>query len=89
MTNPLRFFEAGLDKPLITEEAVIDRLFRRQRISVLLTITLGYAFVYTCRLGLSVVKKPLIDGGIFSASAVLRLCLWKVDKWFPCRSCQC
>jgi OPA family sugar phosphate sensor protein UhpC-like MFS transporter len=30
-------------------------------------ITLGYALSYTCRLGLSVVKKPLIDGGFFTA----------------------
>jgi OPA family sugar phosphate sensor protein UhpC-like MFS transporter len=30
-------------------------------------ITIGYGVVYTCRLALSVVKKPLIDGGIFSA----------------------
>lgn len=33
---------------------------------VMLAITLGYGFIYTCRLGLSIVKKPLIDGGIFS-----------------------
>ena len=32
----------------------------------MLAITLGYGFLYTCRLGLSIVKKPLIDGGIFS-----------------------
>ncbi len=35
--------------------------------SVMLAITLGYGVAYTCRLGLSVVKKPLIDGGIFTA----------------------
>lgn len=32
----------------------------------MLAITLGYGFIYTCRLGLSIVKKPLIDGGIFT-----------------------
>ena len=32
----------------------------------MLAITLGYGFIYTCRLGLSIVKKPLIDGGVFS-----------------------
>jgi len=31
------------------------------------SITLGYGVAYTCRIGLSVVKKPLIDGGIFTA----------------------
>ncbi len=32
----------------------------------MLAITLGYGFLYTCRLALSVVKKPLIDNGIFT-----------------------
>ena len=32
----------------------------------MLAITLGYGFIYTARLGLSIVKKPLIDGGIFT-----------------------
>ncbi len=46
--------------------AGIDAEFRRQRIRVMLAITLGYGFIYTCRLGLSIVKKPLIDGGVFT-----------------------
>ena len=44
----------------------INTRYRRHRIRVMLAITLGYGFLYTCRLGLSIVKKPLIDGGIFS-----------------------
>jgi len=44
----------------------VNALFRRHRIRVMLAITLGYGFIYTCRLGLSIVKKPLIDGNIFS-----------------------
>ena len=44
----------------------IDRTYRRQRLRIMLAITLGYGFIYTCRLGLSIVKKPLIDGGIFT-----------------------
>jgi OPA family sugar phosphate sensor protein UhpC-like MFS transporter len=63
----LRFFAAGEDKPLLHDTAQIDRLYRRHRIRVMLAITLGYGVAYTCRLGLSVVKKPLIDGGIFTA----------------------
>ena len=42
-------------------------IYQKLRIQVLLVITVGYGFVYTCRLVLSVVKKPLIDSGIFSA----------------------
>ena len=43
----------------------IDQLYRRHRLRVMLAITLGYGVIYTCRLALGVVKKPLIDGGIF------------------------
>ena len=44
----------------------IDAQYRRHRVRVMLAITLGYGFIYTCRLGLSIVKKPLIDGGVFT-----------------------
>jgi len=44
----------------------IDAEYRKHRIRVMLAITLGYGFIYTCRLGMSIVKKPLIDEGIFS-----------------------
>ena len=32
----------------------------------MLAITLGYGLIYTCRLGLNIVKKPLLDNGIFT-----------------------
>ena len=44
----------------------VDIIYRQYRLRVMLAITLGYGFLYTCRLALSVVKKPLIDNGIFS-----------------------
>ncbi len=68
MGNPFKFFATGKDKPPIDDPKTIDKKYRRYRLSVMLTITVGYGFAYTCRLGLSVVKKPLIDAGIFSAS---------------------
>jgi MFS transporter, OPA family, sugar phosphate sensor protein UhpC len=63
----LRFFATGPDQPLRQDPREIDRLYRKCRIQVMLAITIGYGIAYTCRLGLSVVKKPLIDGGIFTA----------------------
>jgi OPA family sugar phosphate sensor protein UhpC-like MFS transporter len=65
--NLLRIFAAGPDRPLLASKAEIDRLYRRHRFRIMMAITIGYGLVYTCRLALSVVKKPLIDGGIFSA----------------------
>ena len=63
----LRFFATGQDRPPLTDSAEIDRIYRRKRIFVMTAITLGYGIAYMCRLGLSVVKKPLIDGGLFTA----------------------
>jgi len=67
LTRIFRFFATGEDRPPLTDRAEIDRLYRRNRVAIMTTITVGYGIAYTCRLGLSVVKKPLIDGGIFSA----------------------
>lgn len=67
MTKLFQFFKTGADKPMLTDQSDIDRKYRRHRIAVMLSISVGYGISYTCRLGLSVVKKPLIDGNIFSA----------------------
>ncbi|MCH8012962.1 MAG: MFS transporter [Candidatus Marinimicrobia bacterium] len=68
MINPFRFFATGRDKPVIEDQQTVDKLYRRYRLSVMMAITVGYGFAYTCRLVLAVVKKPLIDEGIFSAT---------------------
>ena len=61
-----RFFATGEDKPLLEDPQLIDKTYKRSRFSMMLAITIGYGLAYTCRLPLSVVKKPLIDEGIFS-----------------------
>ena len=67
MANPLLdFFATGPDRPESSDRDWIDATFRRQRVRVMLAITLGYGLIYTCRLALGVVKKPLIDAGVFS-----------------------
>jgi OPA family sugar phosphate sensor protein UhpC-like MFS transporter len=38
---------------------------RRLQWQVFLAITFGYGFFYVCRLSLNVIKKPLIDAGLF------------------------
>ena len=67
----LRFFATGDDIPESTDRGWIDAQYRRHRLRVMLAITLGYALIYTCRLAISMVKKPLIDGGIFSAEPIV------------------
>lgn len=67
MANALtRFFATGADQPVTADASSIDAMFRRHRFRVMLAITLGYGVIYTCRLALGVVKKPLIDEGIFT-----------------------
>lgn len=62
----LRFFATGEDRPAISDQPTIDAMFRKHRFRVMLAITLGYGLIYTCRLAIGVVKKPLIDEGIFT-----------------------
>lgn len=61
----LRFFATGPEQPVIADAAQVDALYRRHRFRVMLAITLGYGVIYTCRLALGMVKKPLIDAGVF------------------------
>jgi OPA family sugar phosphate sensor protein UhpC-like MFS transporter len=66
MNALLRSFATGAEAPRIEGQGEIDRLFRRNRIRVMLAITIGYGLIYMCRLAIGVVKKPLIDQGIFT-----------------------
>ena len=59
-------FATGGDQPPLADPNLVDRLYKRHRLRIMLAITIGYGLVYTCRLALSMVKKPLIDGGIFT-----------------------
>ncbi|MDB5430377.1 MAG: transporter [Caulobacter sp.] len=68
MNALLSFFASGPDRPLITDRDTVDSLYRKYRIQVMVGITGGYALSYTCRLAMSVVKKPLIDEGVFTAT---------------------
>jgi OPA family sugar phosphate sensor protein UhpC-like MFS transporter len=62
----LRYFSSGPEVPRIESAARIDEIYRRNRVRVMIAITVGYALIYMCRLAIGVVKKPLIDGGIFT-----------------------
>lgn len=51
----------------VSEEEV-DRVYRRCRLQTILGGTVGYAIYYICRLSLGVMKQPLIDAGLLSAT---------------------
>jgi OPA family sugar phosphate sensor protein UhpC-like MFS transporter len=61
------YFKTGPDLPVIDDERKIHQIYERKRWSVFLTLIFGFALFYTCRLSLSVAKKPMIDAGILNA----------------------
>lgn len=68
ITALLSFFKTGPACLPLTDPGAIRRLYERKRWSIFLSLILGYAFFYTCRLGLSVTKKPLLDAGVMTAA---------------------
>lgn len=70
MNRFLKFFAAGPDSPRLADPAEIDRQFRYHRRNIIFFITLCYGLGYVCRLALNVVKKPLMDAGIFTPEEI-------------------
>ena len=62
----LQFFKAGENQSQLVDQNKIDSQYSKYRKEILASIIVLYGFGYTCRLALSVVKKPLIDSGLFS-----------------------
>jgi len=62
------YFKTGPDRPVLADAGAIRRIYERKRWSIFISLIVGYGFFYTCRLGLSVTKKPLIDAGVLTAS---------------------
>ena len=48
----------------------IDKIYRKHRWSVVLTSTLGYSMYYICRLSFNVMKKPILDEGLFTETQI-------------------
>jgi OPA family sugar phosphate sensor protein UhpC-like MFS transporter len=62
----LQYFATRADKPLVADAGEVQRLYRRYRRRVFVWLVIGYGFFYTCRLSLSVAKKPMLDAGVLS-----------------------
>ena len=52
------------------ENSQINKLYKKYRWSVVLTSTFGYAMYYICRLSFSVMKKPILDEGLFTETQI-------------------
>lgn len=63
----INFYRVSSAKPLISSDAEINaKRYKYLKWSTFLAATLGYGMYYVCRLSLNVVKKPIVDEGIFS-----------------------
>ncbi|HIA86769.1 MAG TPA: MFS transporter, partial [Candidatus Marinimicrobia bacterium] len=68
MRNLFSWWKTGEDKPQLTDEAVIKRIYERKRKSVLWSVVLGYGIFYIGRLTISVAKAPMVDAGILDTT---------------------
>jgi OPA family sugar phosphate sensor protein UhpC-like MFS transporter len=68
LSRIVRFYRTGPDLPALAEPADVRRRYERMRWSAFLGITIGYGLFYTCKLGFSVVKKPILDAGVLDAA---------------------
>jgi hypothetical protein len=59
----VRFFSPSPGQPDLKEDR---KYLKHLQWSVFLSATIGYGLFYVCRLSISVVKKPLVDGGILT-----------------------
>ncbi len=63
--NPIAWFRTSEAKPASeTPRAELIGKYRRTQWRIFLALLFGYAFFYTCRLSLSVAKKPMLDAGV-------------------------
>ncbi|ALS97580.1 MFS transporter [Lacimicrobium alkaliphilum] len=66
MKQLLHFFQSGEDKPVSPDLEYINQEYKRHRRNIIWVITLCYGLGYVCRLAFNVVKKPLMDSGVFT-----------------------
>ena len=87
MKNILRWFATGPDSVPLTDAGQIRRVFENRRWRLFLWLIIGYGFFYTCRLSLSVAKKPMLDEGVLSVEQMgiigsLLLFVYAFGKFF-------
>ena len=79
MNKLFQFFSAGserIDPPVPADK--VQPTYKRMRITTFLAVTFGYALYYVCRLSLGVMKQPIIDAGLLTATqlGIIGACLY-------------
>ncbi|MBO7365416.1 MAG: MFS transporter [Bacteroidales bacterium] len=66
MNGFYRYFRISKPSAERVPEEKVDSTYRRLRSQTFWGVTVAYSLFYVCRMTLSIVKQPLIDGGIFN-----------------------
>lgn len=64
MQNPFKWFLTGANKPPITDQKRVRKIFLKRRYQGVIAMIVGYAMYYVMRLPLSVTKQPLLEAGL-------------------------
>lgn len=64
LSGLIDYFKTGPDLELIQDEQLMKKKYERKRWFVFISLIIGYGFFYTCRINLSVAKKPIMDAGL-------------------------
>lgn len=74
----LDFYKISQQSDVRIPAEYVQSTYKRQRIQTFLTATFGYALYYVCRLSMGVMKQPLIDSGLLTATqlGVIGACLY-------------
>lgn len=72
------FFKMSAPSAKLLPEDQVQKVYKRKRFQTFLAGTFGYALYYVCRLSMGVMKQPLIDAGLLTATqlGVIGACLY-------------
>ena len=76
--NILDFFKTSAPSAVKVPAEKVDKTYKALRFQSFLAGTFGYALYYVCRLSMGVMKQPLIDAGLLTASqlGIIGACLY-------------
>ena len=82
------FYSKSRPSATVLPEEKVHKTYMRHRLQVLAAITFGYALYYVCRTSLNVVKGPILDSGLLTASQLgtigsLRIIPIPKGSWRP------
>lgn len=71
------FFKISSPSATVSTDAAA---FRRARWATFISATLGYAIYYVCRLSMNIVRKPIVEDGVFTETelGIIGSCLFFV-----------